>query len=336
MGLLGDGMGFMGLGPEALDQDFSFNLSKPKYRTNTDLLEAIKNLNQQSGTLNALGKRTAGAGDEFMQQYRQMLDPRSAYNRGQYSLLRGQVGDAASDVISGMNRSMAARGIGGGGLSSLLGGAQMNRAGEQVRQGMLGIQQQSLANAGQFGNLGVNAYTGAGNMYGQAGSMYGMAGGFGEGIDTRTLQNQQVNADQQNAYNQYLRQAQYNQDLQNQNAASSFNNSLMNMAMTGAMMVASGGAINPATTAAMGNLFPTNLPASSAQGSDYKLKKNIKLVGRSGSGINVYEFEYKDKLYGLGRYRGVMAQEVPHASIMDNGYLKVDYSKIDVNFERIV
>ena len=336
MGLLGEGMGFLGFGPEALDHDFSFNLAKPKYSTNTDLLEAIQNLNQQGGVLNTLGKRTAGVGDEFMQQYRQMLDPRSAYNRGQYSLLRGQVGDAASDVISGMNRSMAARGIGGGGLSSLLGGAQMNRAGEQVRQGMLGIQQQSLANAGQFGNLGVNAYTGAGNMYGQAGSMYGMAGGFGEGIDTRTLQNQQFNADQQNAYNQYLRQAQYNQDLQNQNAASSFNNSLMNMAMTGAMMVASGGAINPATTAAMGNLFPTNIPASSAQGSDYKLKKNIKLVGRSGSGINVYEFEYKDKLYGLGRYRGVMAQEVPHASIMDNGYLKVDYSKIDVNFERIV
>ena len=336
MGLLGDGMGFMGLGPEALDHDFSFNLAKPKYSTNTDLLEAIQNLNQQGGVLNTLGKRTAGVGDEFMQQYRQMLDPRSAYNRGQYSLLRGQVGDTASDVISGMNRSMAARGIGGGGLSSLLGSAQMNRAGEQVRQGMLGRQQQSLAGAGQFGNLGVNAYTGAGNIYGTAGNMYGMAGGFGEGIDTRTLQNQQFNADQQNAYNQYLRQAQYNQDLQNQNAASSFNNSLMNMAMTGAMMVASGGAINPATTAAMGNLFPTNIPASSAQGSDYKLKKNIKLVGRSGSGINVYEFEYKDKLYGLGRYRGVMAQEVPHASIMDNGYLKVDYSKIDVNFERIV
>ena len=331
MGFFGEGMGFMGLGPEALDQDFSFNLAKPKYSTNPDLLEAIQNLNQQGGTLNALGKRTAGAGDEFMQQYRQMLDPRSAYNRGQYSLLRGQVGDTASDVISGMNRSMASRGIGGGGLSSLLGGAQMNRAGEQVRQGMLGIQQQSLAGAGQFGNLGVNAYTGAGNIYGTAGNMYGMAGGFGEGIDTRTLQNQQFNADQQNTYNQYLRTSQYNQDLQNMNAGSAFNDSLMNMALTATMMAASGGAINPATTAAIGGANYA-LPGLS----DYKLKKNIKLVGKSGSGINVYEFEYKDKLYGLGRYRGVMAQEVPYASIMDNGYLKVDYSKIDVNFERIV
>ena len=306
-GNIGSGTGFLGLGPQALDQDFSFNLSKPKYSTNPDLLEAIQNLNQQGGTLNALGKRTAGAGDEFMQQYRQMLDPRSAYNRGQYSLLRGQVGDTASDVISGMNRSMAARGIGGGGLSSLLGGAQMNRAGEQVRQGMQGIQQQSLAGAGQFGQLGVNAFTGAGNIYGTAGNMYSQAGGFGEGIDTRTLQNQQFNADQQNTYNQYLKRANYNQDVQNMNAGSSFNNSLMNM-----------------------------LPYAAAAASDYKLKKNIKLVGKSGSGINVYEFEYKDKLYGLGKYRGVMAQEVPYASIMDNGYLKVDYSKIDVNFERIV
>ena len=198
---------------------------------------------------------------------------------------------------------------------------------------MLGIQGQSLAGAGQFGNLGVNAYTGAGNIYGQAGNMYGMAGGFGEGIDTRTLQNQQFNANQQNTYNQYLRTSRYNQDLQNMNAGSAYNNSLMNMAMTAAMMAASGGTVNPATTAMMGG----NIVGHAGSGfSDYKLKKNIKLVGKSGSGINVYEFEYKDKLYGLGRYRGVMAQEVPYASIMDNGYLKVDYSKIDVNFERIV
>lgn len=70
--------------------------------------------------------------------------------------------------------------------------------------------------------------------------------------------------------------------------------------------------------------------------SDYHLKENIKLVNVSDSGVNVYEFEYKDKTYGDGRYRGVIAQEVPWASHNDsNGYLLVDYSKIDVNFERV-
>lgn len=67
--------------------------------------------------------------------------------------------------------------------------------------------------------------------------------------------------------------------------------------------------------------------------SDKELKENIELVGKSYSGTNIYEFDYKDK---EGRYRGVIAQEVPEASIKgNNGYLMVDYSKVDVNFERI-
>ena len=64
--------------------------------------------------------------------------------------------------------------------------------------------------------------------------------------------------------------------------------------------------------------------------SDVRFKENLKKVGISPSGINVYEFNYKgdDK-----RYRGVIAQEVPKASIDINGIKYVDYSKIDVKFE---
>ena len=77
-------------------------------------------------------------------------------------------------------------------------------------------------------------------------------------------------------------------------------------------------------------------PKGNKMGSDISLKENINLVGKSNSGINIYEFDYKDKKFGSGRYRGVMAQEVPQASLMsDEGYLMVDYSKIDVPFEEI-
>ena len=70
--------------------------------------------------------------------------------------------------------------------------------------------------------------------------------------------------------------------------------------------------------------------------SDIELKENIELVGKSPSGINIYEFNYKDEAYGEGRYVGVIAQEVPEASVeMSNGYLAVDYSKIDVDFIRV-
>ena len=67
--------------------------------------------------------------------------------------------------------------------------------------------------------------------------------------------------------------------------------------------------------------------------SDVQLKEDIKLVGKSPSGLNVYNFKYigKDETY-----QGVMAQEVPWAaSVADNGYLQVDYSKVDVDFKKV-
>ena len=70
--------------------------------------------------------------------------------------------------------------------------------------------------------------------------------------------------------------------------------------------------------------------------SDKELKDNITLIGSSDSGVNIYTFEYKDKSYGDGLYQGVIAQEVPWASTeMSNGYLAVDYNKVDVDFKRI-
>ena len=66
--------------------------------------------------------------------------------------------------------------------------------------------------------------------------------------------------------------------------------------------------------------------------SDIRLKDNIKLVGKSPSNINIYNFTY---LNDSKVYQGVMAQEVPWASVEHNsGYLMVDYSKVDVKFKR--
>ena len=68
--------------------------------------------------------------------------------------------------------------------------------------------------------------------------------------------------------------------------------------------------------------------------SDIKLKENIQQVGTSPQGYNVYEFNYKG---GDVRFRGAMAQDVlqkkPMAVGIDQNYLTVDYSQIDVNME---
>lgn len=72
--------------------------------------------------------------------------------------------------------------------------------------------------------------------------------------------------------------------------------------------------------------------------SDRRLKQNIVKVGKSPSGINIYEFEYRKN--PKHRFRGVIAQELldnfPKAVIKDDeGMLSVDYSLIDVNFEKL-
>jgi len=73
--------------------------------------------------------------------------------------------------------------------------------------------------------------------------------------------------------------------------------------------------------------------AAGAFMSDVRLKENINLIGKSPSGINIYNFNYKGY---SNRYQGVMAHEVPYASIETNtGYLAVDYNKIDVEFKEL-
>ena len=68
--------------------------------------------------------------------------------------------------------------------------------------------------------------------------------------------------------------------------------------------------------------------------SDIKLKENVVEVGVSPQGYKIYEFNYKG---GNVRFRGAMAQDVvqknPMAVGIDQNYLTVDYSKIDVNME---
>tara|TARA_R100000231_G_scaffold27617_2_gene24635 strand:- start:2591 stop:3496 length:906 start_codon:yes stop_codon:yes gene_type:complete len=69
--------------------------------------------------------------------------------------------------------------------------------------------------------------------------------------------------------------------------------------------------------------------------SDRKLKKNIKLIGKSPSGINIYLFEYIDKIFGEGVYQGVMSDELSNDAVISGKYDMVDYSKIDVEFKKI-
>jgi hypothetical protein len=61
------------------------------------------------------------------------------------------------------------------------------------------------------------------------------------------------------------------------------------------------------------------------------------------NGFNMYEFDYKDEfkpMWGYGRYKGVMADEVeailPSAVITDSyGYKRVDYSQLGFDMAEV-
>ena len=72
--------------------------------------------------------------------------------------------------------------------------------------------------------------------------------------------------------------------------------------------------------------------------SDERLKTDIKKIGVSEKGINIYEFRYKKN--PNHKFIGVIAQELledfPEAVIMEkDGYYSVNYDLIDVYFAQV-
>jgi len=80
-----------------------------------------------------------------------------------------------------------------------------------------------------------------------------------------------------------------------------------------------------------GNTSSTNSSMGNLGFSDIRLKDNVELIGKSPSNINIYKFNYKGN---PTIYQGAMAHEVSWASVKaNNGYLMIDYDKIDVEFK---
>ena len=67
--------------------------------------------------------------------------------------------------------------------------------------------------------------------------------------------------------------------------------------------------------------------------SDRRLKKDIKLIGLSPSGLKIYNFKYK---FIEGVFQGVMSDEIPQEAVVNSGeYDMVNYNTLDVEFKQI-
>jgi len=91
-------------------------------------------------------------------------------------------------------------------------------------------------------------------------------------------------------------------------------------------------------------IFPPGPPAiwngycNWQKSSDIRLKENIVLVGKSESGINIYQYNYKND---IKLYEGVIAQELigtefeSALSIEEDGMYSVNYKTLDVEFKKL-
>lgn len=186
--------------PKMMNQDFSFDMQNSEYSANPNMLSSISNLNN-------VGNRMGQMGNQFNQQYQNMIDPNSAYNQDLIGRASMDIQDLGANRLS-MQQQAIAQGGGPKRLSNLLGMIGQNQDQEAIAKASAGIRQQSLQNAGAFGNM-------ASSAFGQQGNMFAQAGGLASQVDARMLQNDQFNAQANNQYQQYLRTSAYNQASDN-------------------------------------------------------------------------------------------------------------------------
>ena len=209
----------------------------------------------------------------------------------------------------------AAGGTGVAGLAQALAGQGIL----QSRQAAIDIGKQEQA-ARQMGLAGEQWVQEA--EIGQRATMLGM--GMGEMAGARAGYQQSV-ANIQSAYGMQAQMKASEAQMYSQ----------QHSATVGAIAGVGGALLAGAGAASM------TVPAFLGFTSDRDLKKNIKKMGKSDSGLNIYSFEWKDKKMGEGVYQGVMSDDLPKkirdkaVSTGEDGYDVVDYSVLDVEFKRI-
>jgi len=106
-------------------------------------------------------------------------------------------------------------------------------------------------------------------------------------------------------------------------------------ASTGAVLGAFAGGVGTGLGRNIGSGKNNSSGGGSGNQSDRRLKKDIKFLRLSPSGLKIYSFKYKNQ---DGIYEGVMSDEIPNYAVVKNFrgiYDGVDYSKIDVEFKQI-
>jgi|TARA_Y100000310_G_scaffold2205_1_gene2754 hypothetical protein len=150
------------LGINQLDQNFNYTPQQAQaYRYDTQGYDpTMAQYSTSANQKNFMGQLSDQSKFGF-NKAKQFFDPGSQYYKDQRGFLTEDLGESVSALTRGQNAQLAQRGMGGGGLGSLLGASNQSRVGEQVRQGMRGIQATGLqAGVGALGVAGQAASAG--------------------------------------------------------------------------------------------------------------------------------------------------------------------------------
>tara|TARA_B110000467_G_scaffold66974_1_gene61031 strand:+ start:2822 stop:3547 length:726 start_codon:yes stop_codon:yes gene_type:complete len=180
------GMGNANSAMENMDPSaWNYNAAQANYGgTGARLSRSMYDMNQSAAGLNTQGTNLMNQGQQFM-------DPNSAHYQKQRGFLNEALSTSIADGSRSMNRNLAARGVGGGGIRSMLGATNANQIGEQVRTGSNQMYQQGMNTGTSLLGMGMQGLQGAGSLYGQVGQL-------GAGIDNRNLQQAMFNTGQTN------------------------------------------------------------------------------------------------------------------------------------------
>ena len=293
--------------------------------------EGVMQAEYQSGS----DRNRASLQAQLQQQgFSQAQAARQADLQNQMALSQGQLGlGQATGSLAAQQAQLAQGQLGLGQAQLGLGQAQAGQAGQQAGMaGQRGALAQSQAGLAQ-GQLGLGQFqTGlGGSLQGFQGTDIARAGQVGAADQAQAQA--QLGATQElermKAYEPLERLGIYGQGVTG--LMGGYPAQYQFSQQPNASPLAQALGIGATLGGIYGNVIGPQNPKYTS--SDVRLKTDIEPIGKSLSGVNVYSFKYKgdDKTY-----QGVMAQEVPWASsIAENGYLQVDYSKVDVEFKRL-
>ena len=349
------GGGFLGLGPApsapaapdyraAAQETAQGNLEAARVATAANRVNQVTpygNLDYSVSGTDPYGNPTWTAKTSLSDVGQQLLNNQNSTSLGLGSTINSALGNVQNTMGQPFNPNLPQVGINAGQNYQ---DAYMQRLQPQIQQGREALDVK-LANAGI--PVGSEAYKRAQMTQGQKENDM-MLGATTQGFNAGLSANQQ-------AYNQAM--TNYNMPLNTLSALRSgsqvqnptFVNSAQQATTGGADIL---GAAQMGYNAQMGDFnaknaaqanFNSGLMSLGGAGimaaSDIRMKENIVAIGTLPNGLPFYQFEYKPEfkdhlLAGHGKHIGVMAQEVqavmPEAVIqLDNGYLAVDYGKLN-------